>query len=63
MNSINALTIDVEEYFQVSAFERFVNRADWDHLESRVETGVEYLLDALAKRGSRGTFFVLGWIA
>ena len=56
-------TVDVEEYFQVSAFERFVNRADWDHLESRVETGVEYLLEALAKRGSRGTFFVLGWIA
>jgi polysaccharide deacetylase family protein (PEP-CTERM system associated) len=56
-------TVDVEEYFQVSAFERDVSRADWDRLESRVARGVETLLALLEAHGARATFFVLGWIA
>jgi len=56
-------TVDVEEYFQVSAFEPHVSRADWDRLESRVASGVDTLLALLERYGSRGTFFVLGWVA
>lgn len=56
-------TVDVEEYFQVSAFEQDVSRADWDRLESRVARGVETLLALLQAYRARGTFFVLGWIA
>jgi polysaccharide deacetylase family protein (PEP-CTERM system associated) len=56
-------TVDVEEYFQVSAFESRVARAGWDRLESRVVDSVELLLDLLARYGARATFFVLGWIA
>ena len=56
-------TVDVEEHFQVSAFERTVDRADWDRLESRVARNVDVLLELLARHDARGTFFVLGWIA
>ncbi len=56
-------TVDVEEHFQVSAFERFVDRAAWETLESRVARNVERLLEFLAAHETRGTFFVLGWIA
>lgn len=56
-------TVDVEEYFQVSAFEAAVPRADWDRRESRVEACVLRLLDLLARHQARGTFFVLGWVA
>lgn len=56
-------TVDVEEYFQVSAFEQDVSRADWHRLESRVVGGVETLLALLEAHGARATFFVLGWIA
>lgn len=56
-------TVDVEEYFQVSAFERSVPRASWDRLESRVAQGVARLLDLLARYEARATFFVLGWVA
>ena len=55
--------MDVEEYFQVSAFEPFVARQDWDAYESRVELCVDYLLEALERHGAGATFFVLGWIA
>lgn len=55
-------TVDVEEHFQVSAFEGCVPRADWDRLESRVAGNVARLLDILAAAGARATFFVLGWI-
>lgn len=55
-------TVDVEEYFQVSAFEPFVSRAEWDRFESRVEPCVDYLLDALEGHGATATFFVLGWL-
>lgn len=56
-------TVDVEEYFQVSAFEPHVSRADWDRYASRVATGVDRLLSLLASVNARGTFFVLGWVA
>lgn len=56
-------TVDVEEYFQVSALERYVSRTSWDDFPSRVTRSVETLLELLAEYGARGTFFVLGWIA
>lgn len=56
-------TVDVEEYFQVSAFEPHVARADWDVLESRVIASVHKLLALLDRHGASGTFFVLGWVA
>lgn len=56
-------TVDVEEYFQVSAMEPWVDRSDWDTLESRVERSTLHLLRLLQAHGARGTFFVLGWIA
>lgn len=63
MEITNALTVDVEDYFQVSAFERSVSRADWDRLQGRVERNTEQLLELFASHGARATFFVLGWVA
>ncbi|HJQ10604.1 MAG TPA: XrtA system polysaccharide deacetylase [Gemmatimonadaceae bacterium] len=56
-------TVDVEEYFQVSAFDSVVARTDWSARPSRVSRSVEALLDTLGRRGVKGTFFVLGWLA
>lgn len=56
-------TVDVEEYFQVSAFENIVDRNRWDSFESRVAAPTLHLVEMLAHRGDRGTFFILGWIA
>jgi polysaccharide deacetylase family protein (PEP-CTERM system associated) len=56
-------SVDVEEYFQVSALEPHVGRGTWNQFESRVRIGVDRLLALLERHGSRGTFFVLGWIA
>lgn len=56
-------TVDVEEYFQVSAFESRVPRARWSDLESRVEANTIALLDLLAEREIRATMFILGWVA
>ncbi|HEU4570782.1 MAG TPA: XrtA system polysaccharide deacetylase [Gemmatimonadales bacterium] len=56
-------TVDVEEYFQVSALERVVDRAAWEAHPSRVAASVHALLDLLAAADARGTFFVLGWVA
>jgi polysaccharide deacetylase family protein (PEP-CTERM system associated) len=56
-------TVDVEEYFQVSAFAPHLPRADWDRWESRVQARVGCLLDLLARHEARATFFVLGWVA
>ena len=56
-------TVDVEEYFQVSAFERIVDRATWPRFESRLDGAMTRLLELLDKAGARGTFFVLGWVA
>ncbi|MEO7150852.1 MAG: XrtA system polysaccharide deacetylase [Burkholderiaceae bacterium] len=60
---VNALTIDVEDYFQVSAFAPHIDRAGWDQRECRVERNVETILDMLDASGTQATFFTLGWIA
>lgn len=59
----NALTIDVEDYFQVSAFAPHIARSSWDSRECRIERNVGRVLDLLAEHDARGTFFTLGWIA
>lgn len=59
----NALTIDVEDYFQVSAFAPHISRSEWNTRECRVEHNVHQILDMLACRDIKGTFFTLGWIA
>lgn len=59
----NHFTVDVEEYFQVSAFESLVPRASWPSYPSRVAGSVARLLEMLARYQARGTFFVLGWLA
>ena len=60
---LNALTIDVEDYFHVSAFEHVVPVDRWDSFESRVGRNTERLLELLDASGVRATFFVLGWVA
>ena len=60
---VNALTIDVEDYFQVAALAPAVARASWSERESRIERNTGVLLELLSARAVRGTFFVLGWIA
>ncbi|MGE3807394.1 MAG: XrtA system polysaccharide deacetylase [Gemmataceae bacterium] len=60
---LNAFTIDVEDYFQVSAFEGRIQRRHWEQFPSRVVDNTHKLLDLLARHQVRGTFFVLGWIA
>jgi len=59
----NALTIDVEDYFQVSAMAPYIRRSDWDRIECRVEANVDRLLALLDRRAARATFFTLGWVA
>src|SRR5216117_3703469 len=56
-------TVDLEEYFQVSAFEPCVARSDWKYFESRVARETAKLLELLARHDVRATFFVLGWVA
>jgi polysaccharide deacetylase family protein (PEP-CTERM system associated) len=60
---VNAMTIDVEDYFQVSAFAPHVDRDAWDTMECRVERNVDRILGLLADAGASATFFTLGWIA
>jgi len=59
----NALTIDVEDYFQVSAFSRHIPRSSWENLPCRVERNVDRILALLDKNQIKATFFTLGWIA
>lgn len=61
--TVNALTIDVEDYFQVSAFAPFIERGAWDGIPCRAEANVERILALLAAHGAKATFFTLGWIA
>jgi len=60
---INALSVDVEDWFQVTNFEQVINRKDWDRCESRVVPNVQRILDILSAADVRATFFILGWIA
>ena len=60
---VNAMTIDVEDYFHVSAFDGVVPRRRWPEFESRVDRNTERVLAILDEAGVTGTFFVLGWVA
>lgn len=60
---VNAMTVDVEDYFQVSAFSGHISRADWDTLPCRVEANTHRVLDIFAAGGAKATFFTLGWVA
>ena len=60
---LNALTIDVEDYFQVSAFAPYIPRTEWDDRDCRVERNVDRILRMLDDHATRATFFMLGWIA
>ncbi|HIK58857.1 MAG: XrtA system polysaccharide deacetylase [Verrucomicrobiales bacterium] len=60
---LNALTIDVEDYFMVSAFEDVVKFENWNRYESRVEKNTHRILDLLDEYDVKATFFVLGWVA
>lgn len=59
----NALTIDVEDYYQVAAFSDIVDYKNWDSYESRVEKNTSHILQMFADAGVKATFFVLGWVA
>ena len=59
----NAMTIDVEDYFHVSAFAAHVRPSEWEGYECRVEANTEKLLDVFDTGGIKATFFVLGWVA
>jgi polysaccharide deacetylase family protein (PEP-CTERM system associated) len=61
--SAHIFSVDVEDYFQVVAFERIVDRGSWGRYPSRVEANTDRLLELLDGRGVRGTFFTLGWVA
>jgi polysaccharide deacetylase family protein (PEP-CTERM system associated) len=61
--AVNALTVDVEDYFQVSALAPYIRREDWDTIPTRVEANVDRLLAQFARHRATGTFFTLGWIA
>lgn len=59
----NALTIDVEDYFQVSAFAPYIPRSTWDSCECRIERNVQRILALLDGSRTKATFFTLGWMA
>jgi len=59
----NALSVDLEDWFQVGAFEGVIDRADWDRLPTRVERNGEAVLDLWDRAGVKGTLFTLGWVA
>jgi len=59
----NAMTVDVEDYFQVSAFESYIDKQQWDSLEHRVENNTNRIIDLMAEGGIKSTFFTLGWVA
>ncbi len=63
LDPVNALTVDVEDYFQVEAFAEQIPRERWTEWESRIERNTHRLLDLFADFGVKGTFFVLGWVA
>ncbi|RMG31556.1 MAG: DUF3473 domain-containing protein [Gammaproteobacteria bacterium] len=60
---VNAMTVDVEDYFHVAAFESCLAPADWDRMQPRVVANTRRILALFEARGVRATFFVLGWVA
>ena len=59
----NALTVDVEDYFQVSALAPHIARDDWERIPCRIERNVDRILELFSAVGAQATFFTLGWIA
>lgn len=60
---VNAMSVDVEDYYQVQAFANVIGRSDWDKWESRVEANTERTLAMFADTGTKATFYTLGWVA
>jgi polysaccharide deacetylase family protein (PEP-CTERM system associated) len=60
---LNGLSVDVEDWFQVGAFENVIERGDWDSIKTRVEDNVLRVIDLFAAADVRATFFTLGWVA
>lgn len=60
---VNAMTVDVEDYFHASAFDRIVSRESWSERESRVVRNTEVLLECFERADVKATFFILGWVA
>ncbi len=60
---LNAMSVDIEDWFQVGAFETVIDHADWDQLEHRVERNTKAVLALFDEAGIKATFFILGWVA
>lgn len=60
---LNAMTVDVEDYFHVAAFDQQIKAQDWDQLQPRVDRNTRLLLDLFDKHQAKSTFFFLGWVA
>jgi polysaccharide deacetylase family protein (PEP-CTERM system associated) len=60
---LNAMTVDVEDYFHVSAFESVISPSDWSSITPRVGNNTNRLIDLFNEHGIKGTFFTLGWVA
>ena len=58
----NAITVDVEDYFQVAAFEKAIDRDSWSTIECRVQNNVDRILQTFDDKGVKATFFTLGWV-
>lgn len=63
MSIINAMTVDVEDYFQVSAFEKTIDRNQWENIPCRVDRNMDRILNLFAEKEIKATFFTLGWVA
>ncbi|MBL8728730.1 MAG: DUF3473 domain-containing protein [Planctomycetes bacterium] len=63
MNAVHALSVDVEDWFQVLNMAHVIDRADWDRMQLRCGDATRRLLELFARRGAKATFFFLGWIA
>ena len=61
--TVNAMTVDVEDYFQVSAFEPYVNKDGWSLIPRRVESNIDRILQMFDAKKVKATFFTLGWVA
>lgn len=61
--TVNCMSIDVEDYFQVSAMAPYIARSDWENMPCRVERNIDRLLALFDRHGAKATFFVLGWLA
>lgn len=60
---VNGFSVDVEDWFQVGAFEKVIDPTDWDSLTVRVDRNTHHLLDLFGRLGVKATFFTLGWVA